>query len=57
MHYIAYAFGNLGHTHMHSHENPVLILYLSCWCCCYPITEGATTEPRESFVLQPHDCH
>jgi hypothetical protein len=28
MHCIAYAFGKLGHTNMHSHENSALIPYL-----------------------------
>jgi hypothetical protein len=29
MHCIAYAFGKLGHTNVHSHENSVLLPYLS----------------------------
>jgi hypothetical protein len=29
MHYIAYAFGKLGYTNVHPHENFVLILCLS----------------------------
>jgi hypothetical protein len=29
MHYIAYAFGNLRHLNVHSHEKPVPSLYLS----------------------------
>jgi hypothetical protein len=57
MHDIACAFGKLGYTNLHSHENSVLLLYLSCWWCCYPIAKGATMEPRASCVLQPHDCY
>jgi hypothetical protein len=29
MHYIAYAFGKLGYTNVHSHENSILILCFS----------------------------
>jgi hypothetical protein len=55
---IAYAFGEkLGLTNMHSHENFVLILYLSCGWCSYSIAKGAATEPRASRVLQPCDGH
>jgi hypothetical protein len=36
MHCIAYGFGNLRHTNVHSHENPVLLLYLSCLVMLLP---------------------
>jgi hypothetical protein len=58
MHCITYAFGKLGYTNVHLHENSVLLLYLSWLVMLLPLlAKGATMEPGASCVLQPHDCY
>jgi hypothetical protein len=57
MHCIASAFGKHGYTNVHSHENSVLLPYLSGLVMLLSVVKGAATEPRVSCVLQPHDCH
>jgi hypothetical protein len=49
--------GTLGELTCIHMETSILILYLSCRWCCYPITKCAATEPRASCVLQSCDCH